>query len=350
MPEVESKQGQEGEITKLNKFQKLAVLFVIIGPDSAAQVLKSFDPHEVEVICSEMGKFNMISVELQNAILKEFSGVAIEASTSIRGGLDLAKSVLEKTLGLFKASEIISRVAPARTHVAAMQGIVDMDARQIYNLIRHEQPQTVALVLSYVGPEKAAEALGFFHPESRDKILERIATLAPTPIEVVEKVVDVLVAKRGVNQTRALNQTGGVKIVAEMLNSMDKQQGKSLLVAIEEHNPELGAAIRQKMFTFEDLANLENTIIQRILREVDLRDLAIALKTASEKLKGVLLSCITKRAAETVQEEISFMGPLRLRDIEGAQVRIIEVVRRLEGEGAIDIGDNNKKEGQFEMV
>lgn len=349
MPEVESKQGQESEISKLNKFQKLAVLFVIIGPDSAAQVLKSFDPHEVEIICSEMGKFNMISVELQNAILKEFSGVAIEASTSIRGGLDLAKSVLEKTLGLFKASEIISRVAPARTHVAAMQGIVDMDARQIYNLIRHEQPQTVALVLSYVGPEKAAEALGFFHPESRDKILERIATLAPTPIEVVEKVVDVLVAKRGVNQTRALNQTGGVKIVAEMLNSMDKQQGKSLLVAIEEHNPELGAAIRQKMFTFEDLANLENTIIQRILREVDLRDLAIALKTASEKLKGVLLSCITKRAAETVQEEISFMGPLRLRDIEGAQVRIIEVVRRLEGEGAIDIGDN-KKEGQFEMV
>src|SRR5208337_3454835 len=139
-----------------------------------------------------------------------------------------------------------------------------------------------------------------------------------------------LVAKRGVSRTRALSQTGGVKTAADLLNSMDKTQGKSLLGSIEERNPELGQAIRQKMFTFEDLAGLDTVMLQRILREVDLRELALALKSASEKLKSTLLGCITKRAAEAVQEEMSFMGPVRLRDIESAQMRVIDAVRRLE--------------------
>jgi flagellar motor switch protein FliG len=224
-----------------------------------------------------------------------------------------------------------------------------MGARQIYNLIRHEQPQTIALVLSYSTADKAAEALSFFQPDQRDKILERVATLAPTPVEVVEKVVEILVAKRGVNRTRAMSQTGGVKNAADLLNAMDKTQSKGLLGAIEERNPELGAAIRQKMFTFEDLVGLEMSVLQRILREVDLRELALALKSSSEKLKTTLLGCITKRAAESVQEEMNFMGPVRLRDIEAAQLRVIDAVRRLEAEGAVDLGEM-KKEGRFEMA
>ena len=224
-----------------------------------------------------------------------------------------------------------------------------MEPRQIFNLLRHEQPQTIALVLSYTPPDKAAEVLSFFSPNSATQVLERLATLAPTPIEVVEKVVAVLNAKRGVRQTRALNQTGGVKTAADLLNAMDKNQGKSLLLSLEERNPELSQAIRQKMFTFEDLADLDPTILQRILREVDMRDLALALKTASDKLKTTLLACISKRAAETVQEEIAFMGPVRLRDIETAQLRVIEAVRRLETEGEIDLGEA-REEGQHEMV
>ena len=337
------------EAQSLSRVQKLACLLVILGPDSAAQILRGFDPSEVEGICTEMAKFTMIGQELQVEILSEFSEVAIQAGTAICGGVDVTRVTLEKTLGLFKATEMLSRVAPMRSSVAAIQEIADMEPRQAYNLIRHEQPQTIALVLSYAGPDKAAEALSFFQPEQRDKILERIATLAPTPIEVVEKVVAVLVAKRGVSQTRALSQTGGVKTAADLINAMDKSQGKSLLGALEERNPELSQAIRQKMFTFEDLANLDTTILQRILREVDLRELALALKSASEKLKTKLLSCITKRAAETVQEEMTFMGPVRLRDIETAHLRVIDAVRRLESEGAIDLGEA-RKEGQYEMV
>lgn len=330
---------------KLTKIQKLANLLIMLGPEGASRILKNLEPAEVEAISAEMTNITLLDQDLQRELLDEFSDLAVQAGTSITGGLDFTRVALEKAVGLFKASEIIGRVAPTRTPVVAMQSVADMESRQIFNLIRHEQPQTIALVLSYLTPEKAAETMTFFHVETRDRIIERIATLAPTPIEVVEKVVEVLVSKRGVSQTRALNQTGGLKTAADLLNSMDKNIGKSLLTAIEERNAELGLAIRQKMFTFEDLGRLEVNLLQRILREVDLRDLSIALKTASDKLKTALLGCISKRAAETVNEEISFMGPVKLRDVESAQLRIIEIVRKLESEGEIDLGDARKGGG-----
>ena len=337
------------EISRLNKIQKLAVLMVIVGADSAAQIMKYLEPAELEAVTSEMAKLGLISLELQQDILTEFSDVAVEASTCLAGGVDFARTTLEKGIGVFKASDIISRIAPARTPVAAMQIIVDMEPRQIYNLLRHEQPQTVALVLSFVPPEKAAQVFTHLPTDLRDRILERLATLAPTPIEVVEKVVEILQAKVGVRQTRALNQTGGVKAAANVLNAMEKTAGKSLLISIEERNPDLCAAIRHKMFTFEDLVGLEHAVLQRILREIDLRDLAVALKTASDKLRAILLGCISKRAAETVQEEITYMGPVRLRDVESAQMRVIDAVRKLETEGEIDLG-TTRRETSYEMA
>jgi flagellar motor switch protein FliG len=324
------------ETPAYSRVQKLAALLVILGPEAASQILRGFETHEVEAISTEMAKFSMIDRELQNEILRDFSEIAVQAGTAIRGGVDVTRATLEQAIGVFKATEILSRVAPARPAIACVHEIAEMEPRQIYNLIRHEQPQAVALVISYVAPEKAAASLEFFAAEQRDKILERVATLAPTPVEVVEKVVELLLARRGVSQTRALNQTGGVKTAADVLNSMDKTQGKTLLGTLEERNPELGQAIRQKMFTFEDLVNLDAQMLQRILREVDVRELALALKrNASDKLKSKLLGSISKRAAETVQEEINFMGSVRLRDIESAQLRIIDAVRRLEAEGAL---------------
>lgn len=327
---------------KLTKIQKLAALLVMLGPEGAACILKHLDAQEIDAISAEMSNMSFVDQELQREILAEFSQIAIQAGTSVAGGVDFVRSALERAVGQLKAAEIIGRVAPARTPVPAMQSIADMESRHIFNLIRHENPQTIALVLSYLAPEKAAETMAFFRVETRDRVIERIATLAPTPIEVVEKLVEVLTSKRGSHQTRALNQTGGIKTAADLLNAMDKNVGKSLLSAIEERNAELGVAIRHKMFTFEDLTRLEASILQRILREVDLRDLAIALKPSSDKLKKALLGCISKRAAETVNEEIAFMGPIKLRDIEGAQLKIIEVVRRLETEGEVDLGDMRK--------
>jgi flagellar motor switch protein FliG len=334
----ENNPGTAADFSKLSKVQKLAALLVLLGPESAAQLMKSLDEQELEAVTGEIAKLTMLSQEVQTEVLREFTEVAVQASTSIRGGVDFTQTALEKAVGLFKASNIISRVAPGRAPVAAMQQIVELEPRQVFNLIKHEQSQTMALILSYLGPEKASQVMTMLRPEAREEVIERLATLSPTPIEVVERVVDVLNAKLGGKHTRALRQTGGVKTAADLLNALDKTVSKSLLISIEERNPELGQAIRQKMFTFEDVAGLDSASLQKILREVDMRDLAIALKTASDALKAALLGCISKRAAETVNEEMSFMGPLKLRDIEAAQIRIIEVVRRLESEGEIDLG------------
>jgi flagellar motor switch protein FliG len=329
------------DFARMTKVQKLAALLVILGPDSAGQLMRHLDEHELEAVSGEMAKLTFISQELQQQVLREFSEVAVEASTGICGGLDLVRNALEQSVGLFRASNIISRVSTHRAPPPDMQSIVDMEPQQIHNLIKDEQAQTIALVISYLAPGPASVLLGLLRSDLRNQVVERLATMAPVPIEAMERVVDALKQKLGGKHTRALNQTGGLKTAAELLNAMDKNLSKALLVTLEERNPELGAAIRQRMFTFEDLTSLDRASIQKVLREVEMRDLAVALKTASDELKTLLLSSISKRAAETVNEEISFMSAVKLRDIEGAQNRIIEAVRRLEAEGEIELGNRN---------
>ena len=327
------------EITKMSKLQKLAALLIMLGPESAAQILKMFDEHELEAISLEMSKLTLISQELQREILREFSEVALQAGTAVLGGVSYTRATLEKSVGVFRASDIIGRIAPAPAPVADMKQISDMDARQLCNLLKQEQPQTIALIVSYLSPEKSSQLLMLLRGELRDQVVERLATLVPTPVEVVERIVEVLNRRAGANPTRALNQTGGVKNAANLLNALDKNTGQSMLLELEKRNPELGQAIRQKMFTFEDLALLDSTSLQKIMREIDMRDLAVSLKTASPKLKTALLSSISRRAAETVNEEISFLGPIKKKDIEAAQLRIIENVRQLEGQGEIDLSN-----------
>ena len=333
------------EVEKMNKVQKLAALLIVIGPEAASQVMKNLDERELDGIAAEMAKFPMIPQETQRDLLKEFTEVAVEASTGILGGVGYTQNALEKSVGVFRATNIVGRVAPVRTPFAAMQQIIEMEPRQIHNLLKHEQPQTIALVMSYLGAAKSAQLLVLLRPEIREQVVERVATLAATPIEVVEKLVEVLNQRVGAKPTRALSQTGGMKLAAELLNSLDKNISKTLLIALEERNAELGAGIRQKMFTFEDLSGLDVPSLQKVLREIDMRDLAVSLKSASDKLKNTLLTCISKRAAETVNEEMGFMGPLKLKDIETAQGRIIEVVRRLESEGEIEIDSGKGNEG-----
>ena len=325
------------DISKLTKVQKFAIFLIMLGPDSAAQILKNLDEHEMEVITAEMARQSLVSQEVQIAILREFSEVALHASTSVRGGTDFAQQTLEKAVGTFKATNVMGRLAPTRAPVGALEKLVDLDSRQIFNLIKQEQPQTVALITSYLPAEKASQLLAMMKEDQRDQVVERLATLSPTPVEVVEKMVEVLVSKLSAKPTRALNQTGGLKSAADVLNALDKNASKSILNAIEERNPELGASIRKKMFTFEDLAQIDLTGLQKIMREVDIRDLAVALKTASEQLKKILLGAISKRASETVLEEMSFLGAIKLKEIEAAQMRIIDVVRRLETEGEIEL-------------
>src|ERR1041385_2089688 len=279
MPASAESQKDDGV---LNKTQKLAALLVMLGPESAAIVLKQFQPREIEAVSREMARFNLITQEQQEDILAEFSEVAVAASTSITAGPEVTRHTLEKAVGTFKASDILGRVIPTHAPLGTMQTIADMDPRHIFNLIRDEQGQVVAFVVSHLSPEKAAQVMALFRPEQRDQIIERV--------------VDVLNAKLGIKQTRALTQTGGITTAADILNAMDKTVSRTLLITMEERNPELCQAIRKKMFTFEDLLRLNKQSIQRIMREIDMRDLAIALKKASEELTKLLLSNVSRRA------------------------------------------------------
>jgi flagellar motor switch protein FliG len=338
------------EAVALNKTQKLAALLVMLGSESAAAILKQFQPREIEAISREMARFNLITRDQQQEILMEFSNVAVAASTSVSAGVEVTRNTLEKALGSFKASDILGRVTTSRAPVGAMQGIAEMDPRHIFNLLRDEKEQAITFIISHLSPEKAAQVLNLLRPEQRNTVIERLATLAPTPVEVGEKVVEVLNAKLGIKQTRALTQTGGITSVADLLNAMDKNVSRTLLTHIEEHNPDLSQAIRKKMFTFEDLLSLDPPYIQRIMREIDMRDLTVALKKVSEPLKRLLLSNISRRAAASVQEEMAFLGHVKMRDVEAAQFRIIDAVRKLEAEGEIEIGSSGSAESEYEMA
>ena len=328
------------EVAQMSKAQKLAAFMVILGADAAGKLLKNLEVRDLEIVSMEILRLPLITQEVQTEILKEFTGVAVEATTCVRGGLEFTQSALEKGVGPFRAADILGRIIPNRPPVQAMQEILDMESRPLANLLKHEQAQTIALVASYLSPEKASQLLSLLPEGVREKVVERLATLAPTPVEVIERVANVLKQKIATGKpSRAPTQTGGLKTAADLLNALNKDLSKSILASLDEHNPELGEAIRNKMFTFEDLVTLDSTAVQKILREVDLRDLAMALKNAQEALKKKILGCISKRAAETVNEEITCMGSVKTRDIDSARGRVIEVLRRLETEGEIDLSD-----------
>lgn len=321
----------------MSKVQKLAALLIILGPESAAQILKTLEATELEQVSAEMARLPMITHELRADILREMSEVALTAGTSVRGGVGFAQSALEKAVGHGKALDIMQRVTPSRVASCLLQRVVELDARLLFNLIKDEFPQTVAMVMSYVRPDKSSELFSMLRPESRDQIIERLATLGPTPAEVPDIVADVLQRRMSGKTVRGLNQTGGVKSAADLLNALNKNVSKSILASLEERNAELGQAIRHKMFTFADLLTLDNASLQKVLREVDMRDLALSLKKSEDAFKARLLGGISKRAAETVHDEISMMGSVKLKEIDAAQMRIVEVVRRLENDGEIDL-------------
>ncbi len=317
--------------------QKLAALMILLGEDTAAAMLKSFDDNERELVCAEMANLPMLDQEKQGIVLQEFTEMAISASSGVTGSVEYTRKVLEKSVGLFKAAEIIGRVGTARTSVSTMQQIIDLDAVAICNLIKDEEPQAIALIVSYLSASKGSEVLINLPESVRELVIEKLATLASTPIDVVETLGEVLSSKVGERVSRALNQTGGEKSAAAVLNAMGKEQRADILNNIDERNPDLVRSIRMKMFTFDDLGTLDAKTLQTIMREVDAGKLAVALSAATETLQQAMLGALSKRAAETVADEIENMGKVSLREIEASQNSIIDIVRQLESDGEISL-------------
>jgi flagellar motor switch protein FliG len=330
------------DFSKLNRQQKLAIFLIVIGPEAAAEVLRHFDDAEIELLCREMAQYTMISDGTRQQALEEFTPLVGHGLSSTLGGLDYARRTLEIARGDYKAGTIIGRLGPAGSAVDVIKDISEMEGRQIFNLIKNEQPQTISFVLSYLEGAKAAEIFSLLSPDLREEVVERLGTIDSTSLDLVGKIVRNL-GKHFDNKVRpTYHRSGGVRAVADLLNGIDKEMSKSLLARLEERNAQLGAAIRKKMFSFEDLNRLQAQDLQRVLREVDSANLAVSMKSASEPLKEKIYASISKRAAESLRDEISMLGPVRLKDVEVAQDAIIQVVRRLEEEGSITLDSGSE--------
>ncbi len=331
------------DFTKLSRQQKLAVFLICIGPEAAAEVLKHFEDAEIEMLCREMATFPMIPETTQKQAMEEFSGVVAQSVGSALGGSAFAHRTLEIAKGDYKAQSIMSRVGPvAGSSVEIINDIAEMEGRQIFNLIKHEQPQTISFVLSYLDPVKSAEVFALLSPDLREEVVERLGTIESTSLDLVGKIVRSLGKHFDSKVRPAFHHSGGVRAVAGLLNSLEKEMSKNLLARIEERNATLGAAIRKKLFSFEDLNRLAAADLQRVLREVDSGNLAISMKSASESLREKIYAGLSKRAAESLKEEIELLGPVRLKDVEASQDVIIQAVRRLEEEGQISLDSESQ--------
>ncbi len=327
---------------QMNKPQRFAAFLIILGPETASTILRQLEASELEAVTLEMSKLPFLTQDFQNEVLKEFSSLAVQATMGVCGGLKFVHAALEKGVGAFRASDVMNKVSPAnnRPTIPALQNLLDMEPRPLANLLKHEPAQVIALVVSYLPADRASRILAELPEAQREHVVERMATLAPAPVESVELLATTLNQKISTTKpSRPPSRTGGVVSAATMLNAMDRETATNILNALEARNPDLTQSIRNKMFTFEDLAMLDTPSLQKILREVDLRDLAMSLKSASDRLKGRMLGSISKRAAETVNEEISFMGSVRAKDGDAARQRIIEAMRKLESAGEIDLNE-----------
>jgi flagellar motor switch protein FliG len=322
---------------QLTRPQKLAVFLICMGPEAAAEVLRQFDDTEVEKICREMAGFPMITEEIRRQAMDEFSDVVSASVKSSLGGMPFARRTLALARGDEEATTILGRVDPVGPSVGLVKDVSDMEGRQIFNLIRNEQPQTIAFLLSYLDPAKAAEVFTFLPQELSEEVIERLGTIESTSLELVGRIVQSLGKHLDAKARPSLHHSGGVVAVAGLLNNLAKDTAKSLLTRIEVRNAALGAAVRKKMFTFEDLVRLANSDLQRVLREVDFTNLTVSMKMASPALREKIYGALSRRAAEGLREEIDLLGPVRVRDIEVAQGLVIQTVRKMEEEGQISL-------------
>ncbi|MGD1019085.1 MAG: flagellar motor switch protein FliG [Verrucomicrobiia bacterium] len=339
MTTAKTNQGPMAELNAktLTRPQKLAALLIVLGPDSAAEVLRALDEPDIAAVTAAMAELHVIDHRLQQEILREFSDVAVSASAGLRGGVEFAKAAVEKALGAAGMRQFMGRYSVGSAGASPIHVLAKKEVRQLYNALKSEQPQTIALVVSFLDRKKASKLVALFQEDTRAKIIERLATLVPTPVSVVETLGERLLARIGTHSALPFHQTGGVEPTATMLKAMGRGDSKALIEALEKSNPELGKSIRNQMFTFADVARLDVAALQKVLREVDSRALATALMSATDSLKAKILSGLSKRAGEAIQEEMGFLGKLKAKEIETAQQSVIEIVRRLESEGQIEI-------------
>lgn len=314
--------------------QKAAHLLISLGPENSSKIFRHLQEEELEQITLEIANVRRTSSEHASEIMAEFYQMCLANQYISQGGIAYATEVLEKALGHEKAMDIINRIS-ASLQVRPFDFVRKTEPAQVLSFIQNEHPQTIAMILAYLDSNKSSIILSALAPDRQVEVARRIALMDNTSPEVIKEVERVLERKLSSVTPQEVSSAGGVKSVVEILNRVDRGTEKTILDALEVEDPELAESIKKLMFVFEDLIQLDDRSIQRVLREVENHDLGLALKGASEDVSNKVFANMSKRASEMLSEDIQFMGPVRLRDVQEAQQRIVNIIRRLEDTGEI---------------
>ena len=322
---------------KLTGVQKAAILFITLGPEASAGIIKKFPESDIQRITYEIANITGVRAEQRQEILNEFIEMNRAKEYIVEGGLEYAKSLLSKALGQQRAKEILDKVTEATQQYRPFAIARKADAHQLMNIISNEHPQTIALILCYLQADKAGQILSALPEDIQSEVAYRIASMNNTSPLVIKEIEKVLDSKLYSVVKSDMTVLGGVSTLVDILNQVDRTTEKNITESLEREDPELAEKIKESMFVFEDIVTLDDVSIQRILREIDAKELAMALKGCSEEVANAIYRNQSKRAAAALKEDMEFLGPVRLMDVEKAQQKIVGIIRRLDEAGEIVI-------------
>ncbi len=339
---IDDKDPRKPEI-KMNNYQKSALILIAMGSENAANVLRHLNEKEVEKVSIEIARMEDVSADVLNAVIEEYYEMMLANQYIVQGGMSYARKVLEAAWGMKKAEEILNRVE-ASTQVSAFYMLRTVDDKQLLNFLQNEHPQTAALILANLKPTQAASILNELPSEMQGDIVYRLATMEKTSPELIADIETVLKDQMGATFGGDLSVTGGAGAVAEILNSTSRAAEKNILEQLKEQDPKLAEEITSLMFLFEDIIHLPDSVIQMINKEINGKTLAMSLKATSVDLKDKFMRNMSERAGDMLREEIEYLGPVRVRDVDNAQAEILEIIRKLEEAGEISLGRGVEEE------
>lgn len=323
--------------------QKAAVILMLLGPELSGRVLQNFEEEHIEALSLEVARLDKITPHQREAVIDEFYEVAVAQDYIAEGGVEHAKRVLESAFGSERASSIVGKIVEAM-QVVPFDFLRKADPQQVLTFIQDEHPQTIALILAYMPMNNAAMILGKLATDLRADVAARIAMMDQTPPEVIAKVEEVLERKVSSLIGQEMSSAGGPKALVDLLNRVDRATERLIMDSLSEKNPELAETVKNMMFVFEDIVQLDDRAVQQILREVDMKELATALKGTAVDVQNKVFANMSERAVAMLKEDMEFMGPVRLKVVEEAQQKIVSVIRRLEEAGELTIGRGGEED------
>ena len=327
----------------LSGIQKAAILMIALGSERSAEVVKHLGDAEIEQLTLEMANVRKVSPDQRDYVVEEFHQMCIASDYISQGGIEYAREVLERALGESRAFEIISRLATS-LKMRPFDLVRRTDPKQLFSFIQGEHPQTIALIMTHLPVDKAATLLSSLPQDRQADVAKRVATMGRTSPEVLKEIEKVLERKISSLAPTDYTASGGIQSIVDVLNRTDPSTVKVVMDSLEMDDPDLAEQIKRQMFVFEDIVILDDRGIQLVLRELETKDLGLALKGSNPEVAQRILTNMSSRAGQMLKDDMEFMGPVRLRDVEEAQQRIVKVIRKLEESGAIVISRGGSDE------